>query len=49
MAQQVRIEFMQIPVVTRVYTTACVLTTFAVVSQRVFICITYIIEIFALL
>lgn len=30
MAQQVRIEFMQIPVVTRVYTTACVLTTFAV-------------------
>ena len=32
MAQQVRLEYMQIPVVTRVYTTACVLTTLAVVS-----------------
>ena len=28
-----RSDFMQIPVVTRVYTTACVLTTIAVVSE----------------
>ncbi len=33
MAQHFRAEFMQIPVVTRVYTTACVLTTLAVVSH----------------
>ena len=32
MAQHFRTEFMQIPVVTRVYTTTCVLTTIAVVS-----------------
>lgn len=32
MAQLVRTEFMQIPVVTRVYATSCVLTTLAVVS-----------------
>jgi len=31
MAQHFRMEFMQIPVVTRVYTTACILTTLAVV------------------
>jgi len=29
----IRTEFMQIPVVTRVYTTACILTTIAVVSK----------------
>lgn len=33
MAQQFRMEFMQIPVVTRVYTTACILTTVAVVRS----------------
>lgn len=33
MAQSFRTEFMQIPVVTRVYVTACVLTTLAVVSM----------------
>lgn len=33
MAQQFRMEFMQIPVVTRVYTTACILTTLAVVRS----------------
>ena len=32
MAQSFRTEFMQIPVVTRVYVTACILTTIAVVS-----------------
>lgn len=33
MAHQVRTEFMQIPVVTRVYATSCVLTTLAVVRS----------------
>lgn len=28
-------EYMQIPIVTRVYTTACVITTLAVVSIRI--------------
>lgn len=32
MAQHIRDEFFQIPIVTRVFTSACVLTTLAVVS-----------------
>ena len=36
MAQHIRDEFFQIPIVTRVYTSACILTTIAVVSPTAF-------------
>ena len=34
MAQHIRDEFFQIPIVTRVFTSACVLTTVAVVGAH---------------
>lgn len=34
-------EYMQIPIVTRVYTTACVITTLAVVNISMFFCIIF--------